>query len=181
MKDVHQDDELVDRIERELQSALSVDPSPELFRRVRTRTRAMSPQNPYWRLVWVAPLAAAAIAVVVTLRPGDTFEAALQQARDTAVSTARSGIEEQAVVPAAPPAAAKATHPVVASRPPNTGPGTPEVLIRDEELVAWQGFIAFIERSGPLEIAVPVMADPSPVEPSQVAVLEFEPRTVVSE
>jgi hypothetical protein len=64
--DGHKPDALTDPLDREIDTLMAVDPSPEFLARVRTRVAAETPQVSWFRWEFAAMAASVGVAVVVT-------------------------------------------------------------------------------------------------------------------
>lgn len=131
----------LDRLDRELRAALTVDPSPAFLPGVRARAAEVRPKSPWHGEWFIVPVAVAAAAVLLVIAPREP-----EQALTRAVQTA-------AVPPAqmiqAAPLAALATTTVARSstrrmaRPANSR--RPEVIVAEAEKAAW---FQFMEMAG---------------------------------
>jgi hypothetical protein len=172
-------------LDREIESLLASEPSPQFLARVRTRV-AQEPEPRQWRAPWIF-LSAAAVTVVIlaiVVWPSDETAGpkgpALQvQSVDVAKPSVALPILSSAVAPA--PLPTRRTPSVVTSAVPperRIDIDLPEVVIAENEVRAYTSLVASIRQSR-FDVAVPAAPNPDtpleikelpPVEP-----LEMEP------
>jgi hypothetical protein len=172
-------------LEREIESLVASDPSPEFLARIRTRV-AEEPEPRRWRAPSMLAIAAGAVAAVVV---GMIAWPAREPVASRTESTQTARVE--VVVPTVPPVvsqrppvrsrAAAPTAKVVASAPApdrRIDIDLPEVVIADNEVKTFATLVASVRQSR-FDAAVPVAPNPDtpleikelpPVEP-----LEIEP------
>jgi hypothetical protein len=169
-------------LEREIESLLASEPSPEFLARVRTRV-GEEPQPRHWRAPWMLALAAGAVtAVVVGMIAWPAREPVVPSTEPT--QTARVERTVPPVVARLPPVGSRPAAPtakVIASAPApqrRVDIDLPEVMIADNEVRTFASLVASV-RQRRFDAAVPAAPNPDtpleikelpPVEP-----LEIEP------
>ena len=140
----------ISAFEREIETALAVDPSPEFLARVRLRI-ASEPASSAWRIPWVfiaGSVAMAIVMAVVVLRSDrKLIPTSVDQPPDAITGDARATVTETALVPVveAAPAAPQSnrtssSRPVREVRPDRD----PEVLISADEAAGLRRLIAAV-------------------------------------
>jgi hypothetical protein len=177
-------------IDRALQAALAVEPSPEFVARVRTRVaNAHEPAAPAWRSPWLlsaAGAAAAAIAVIVVSRPHETANVTpIAQVLKPARAGQPLGARPEPVVATRPEPVQGLAHPrepVVVIRA--TGPAPqptarePEILIDPREAMALRGLITGT-RDGSLDLSAALRAtSPTAMNLPEVSDVVIVPITI---
>jgi hypothetical protein len=126
-------------IDREIEAALAIDPSPEFLARVRTRLSS-EPAPSGWRLPWVFAAAGAIVIAVILAMPGTNRsprqnDVANTQNSGTARATppiaTRDSAQDIVVTQDFSPAPRKLSRPSMAVK-------EPEVLIAADEARAWR-------------------------------------------
>lgn len=174
-------------LDRELEAALDVDPSPEFLARVRMRV-ANEPAPTSWRAPWTGVAAAAAaavvvIAVTVSNAPDDGPVAPRRAAAPR--PTPREGVPAPAPAPrvaesrpavrprtrVAPVVTPAAVHTVAEERRP-----FPEVLVSADEVRAYQMLLGIVEqqRLPPPPVAAAAADDVVDLSDIQLASLRIE-------
>jgi hypothetical protein len=172
-------------LDREIESLLASDPSPEFVARVRTRV-AEEPEPRRWRAPWMLAITAGAVtAVVVGMIAWPVGEPVVPSPEPT--QTAQVAVIERAVPPVVselPPLRSRTAAPtakVIASVPApdrRIDIDLPEVVLADNEVKTFATLVASVRQSR-FDVAVPAAPDPNtpleikelpPVEP-----LEIEP------
>ena len=168
-------------LDREIESLLSVEPSPEFVARVRTRV-AKEPEPAGWRASWMFAMAGAVAVVIVALLAWPSREPAPRIAADAAIPQGHGPLTPSPstvpqVVPQAPLRARTAVA-LASVRNRVIEIDLPEVVIADNEVRTFATLVARI-RASRFDAAVPPAPDPDvaleikelpPVEP-----LEIEP------
>ena len=181
-------------LDREIEAALAVDPSPEFVARVRTRIASERPPSASW-LLWTLAIAgalASAVTLAVTLprpkavaRPERVAErAASAGARPTppAAAVARTTAEAARREKDGASASRRTGGPTAWAHRETVASAEPEVLIDAREARAIRAFIDRA-RHGQLELAQLLSAPPPQVMEAQplqgiyIAPIEFEPLT----
>jgi len=167
---------------REIESLLSVEPSPQFVARVRARV-AQEPEPGQWHVSWLFAVAGAVAVVIVALIAWPSRELASggsSRTRPTSAAAAEPRTETMAPAPVQPIRKQRATARVVAVASPDRAIDIdlPEVMIADNEVKAYTTLVSSIRWSR-FDVAVPAAPDPNtplevkelpPVEP-----LEIEP------
>jgi hypothetical protein len=168
-------------IDREIQAALSVDPSPEFLARVRTRiatepARATSWLS--WKFVAAGAFAAAIAAAVVVSRPEGTPTPVRQASRAEDDRLPPAAIEQprQAEAVKARTRAWRAGAPEARRRP------EPEILLDPAETRALRRLIAgtrdgSLDLSASLQATTPTAMDLPPIDAIVIAPLTIDPLT----
>ena len=151
-------------LNRELQSALDVDPSPEFLAKVRARIAA-EPRPSRWRLAWVMMPAVAAIVLVAMLWPPPEAPMPVRIASAPGpIAQADPPAPEQPPTASAP--VRRAARRVVAE------PRPPAVVLNAAEVAAFNRLVSRIEM-GALPVGDDVLEPPDlPAE------IEFAPITI---
>ena len=169
-------------IDREVQAALAVDPSPEFLARVRTRI-ATEPAGDAswlsWKVVAAGALAVAILMAVVVSRPEGTPTAVSQASRAEDVRLAPPAAVEpprRAETPEARTRAWRAEAPEARRRP------EPEILLDPAETRALRRLIAgtrdgSLDLSASLRAATPTAMDLPPIDAIVIAPLTIDPLT----
>jgi hypothetical protein len=176
-------------LDREIESLLASEPSPEFVARVRTRVAA-EPEPRSWRAPWMFAMAGAVAVIVVAVvvwpsrEPGASSESAMEPPR---VAKTPETVAPQMSVTAATPsprtpsprtAAARRAVAIVPVQNRVIDIDLPEVVIADNEVKTFAALVASVRQSR-FDVAVPAAPDPDrpleikelpPVEP-----LEIEP------
>jgi hypothetical protein len=183
MRERRPDEPLTDAsLDREIEAAVAVDPSPEFLARVRARVGSESIQTLWWRRrEWVVPatavaMVAIAVAVVTWLgpRPGALPEVTVTVTplRDSVPIAPRVGAPERA----SRALATRPRFPRAVARVPPVSHGLPEVVVSDNEI---KGFALLITSLRQREVSLPAAQDPNvPVEVDEMP--ELFPVTVDS-
>ena len=177
-------------LDRELQRALGVGPSPEFEARVRMRVAGESMAAPWWSFRWRYVAGAAAIAAVAVLavvsgvRPQRTVRVTntQQQARNTLPSLSTPAAPN--AIAAAPPHLALAhpapahparAHPAPAHPAPSGGDPAPDVLVPPGEEQAIRMFAAAAWGQQHPAPAITAADEPLQIAPVDITPLEIEP------
>jgi hypothetical protein len=172
-------------LDREIESLLASEPSPEFLARVRTRV-AEEPEPRRWRAPWMLAIAAGAVtAVVVGTIAWPARETVVPSTELT--QTARVEAVEAAVLPVVPQLPLVGSRPVTpATRISASAPAPdrrididlPEVVIADNEVKTFAALVASVRHSR-FDAAVPAAPNPdTPIEIKELAPvepLEIEP------
>jgi hypothetical protein len=166
-------------LDRELESLLAVEPSPEFLARVRTRV-AEEPEPGGWRLPWMLGAAGAAVAIAVAVMVWPSADVNPSSAPSFEAPQVAEAVEPAA--PAATSAGRILTRQAargVAGLPVRTiDIDLPEVVVGENEAEAYAALVASV-RQRRFDATVPVAPNPDvpleikelpPVEP-----LEIEP------
>jgi hypothetical protein len=159
-------------LEREIESLLAIEPSPEFVARVRTHV-ANEPETPRWRLAWVvAPAMGACIVVfaavmVMSSRP----EPAAPVQAVTPSTVPRAVVERKPTVE--PPR--RVAHAAVPARRPPSGMPRPEVVISEKERQAFEQLLLALAQN---RLPVQVRAEDPAEESLAPEPLEIEPLTI---
>jgi hypothetical protein len=171
-------------LDREIESVLAVEPSPEFVARVRARV-AEEPEPGQWRVSWMfAAAGAVAVAIVAVLAwpsrepasPGDTRVQSPSGAKAIDMATPRASLTGPQ--PQRPRAATARVIAVAASPDRAIDIDLPEVVIAENEVRTFASLVASLRQSR-FDAAVPAAPNPDtpleikelpPVEP-----LEIEP------
>ena len=156
-----------DSLNRDIESALNVDPSSEFVARVRTRIGS-EPEPRRWRLAWMmAPIGAISVAMLAVL--------GIMRFESEPVAPSQVATPPVVPAPAPPPEAAARTEqvsnaPVRRSRLESTRgnestPAGPQVLIAPEERLAFEYVVAMTSRVRVSETSM-VGGEPQSVRPS---------------
>jgi len=147
-------------LERDLESLLAVDPSPEFLARVRTRV-AEEPASASRRFRWHVAAAVAAVAIVVigvlAWRPSETAVVSVNApiAAAPAPPTTRSPDRSVTAVDRTPAVVSRREPaPVAASKPP-IEVVLPEIVVAENESRAFAGLMASIRQTR-FELSLPV-------------------------
>jgi len=166
-------------LDREIESLLSVEPSPEFVARVRARV-AKEPEPAGWRASWMFAVAGAVAVVIVALLVWPSREPAPRIAADGVIPQRQAPLTPLTVPQVVPQAPLRARTAVALSSGRNRviEIDLPEVVIADNEVRTFATLVASI-RASRFDVAVPAAPDPNtplevkelpPVEP-----LEIEP------
>jgi hypothetical protein len=134
-------------LDREIEAALAVDPSPEFVAKVRARVASEPAPSPWWQFRWpvlAAAAAAAAVGIVVALawQPAAPEQTATRGGADVVLSAPTPGLPAPQVTTERPVAPTVRSSPVIVARASSrtsrpvgrTLSGPSEVLIsRDEQ------------------------------------------------
>jgi hypothetical protein len=194
-------------IERALQTALAIEPSPEFVARVRTRL-AHEPVASVWRPAWLmvsagAMAAAIAIAIVVSNPHQQTpASPAAEQRRSQAESPRPGALPAEAArrdaattnetggdamprrprqLPAVQPSAmTRASEPLASAGRPASG--EPEILIDPREAAALRWLITgtrdgSLDLSAALQTTMPAAPDPPPLSEIAIPLITIDPIT----
>jgi hypothetical protein len=174
------DDRLNDAsLEREIESLVASDPSPEFLARVRTRV-AQEPAPGGWRLSWMVTIAGAVAAVIVAVIVWPSSEPVATPgapAREPLVAEVpRSAPQPAPALPAVrdPNARPRVVNP--AARTDLIELNLPDVLVAANEVKAFASFVASI-RQGTFDVVVPAAPDLN--EPLEIKELPELPPVVV--
>jgi len=168
-------------LDREIESLLGVEPSPEFVARVRARV-AKEPEPAGWRASWMFAVAGAVAVVIVALLVWPSREPAPRIAADAVIPQGHARLTPSPptvpqVVPQGPLRARTAVA-LASGRNRVIEIDLPEVVIADNEVRTFATLVASI-RASRFDVAVPAAPDPNtplevkelpPVEP-----LEIEP------
>ena len=178
--DGHRHEGLSDEaLEREIEAALGVDPSPEFLPRVRARIASEPVRDSWmwstsWRVGAVAVVSAVALIGVWTLRGPASVPAPRQVRSAPPVETARPSIEPASPEPVRAPVVRTVSP---AQRPPVVA--QPEVLISQEEAAAWNRLFAAIGSRRIETSALPdlqsALKPPNPIEEIVVEPITISP------
>lgn len=140
-------------LDREVQAALTVDPSPEFLARVRMRV-ASEPAPAAWTLSWAVLAGGAAVAtLVVAVVVSNAGRSGNVEPHDDTPTNLRGAATVAAPAPVAPrvvrqPASERPLR-VVRAEPPRAAadaPPFPEVLISTDEVRAYEAFVAAVQQ-----------------------------------
>jgi hypothetical protein len=170
--------------EREIESLLALEPSPEFVARVRARV-GHEPEPGRWRTSWmfaVAGAVAVVIVVVIAWPSGEPAPAIETQAQGPRVAVASETVTPQPSLPATQPVASQTATPrvVAAAASPDRAIDIdlPEVVIAENEVRTFASLVASLRQSR-FDAAVPVVPDADePLEIKElppVDPLEIEP------
>jgi hypothetical protein len=169
-------------LDREIESLLATEPSPEFVARVRARV-ASEPEPGKWRASWMFAMAGAVAVVIVAIAVWPSNEPAQLREEPAPIPQVARAVEvvpPQSVSPAPERVGrpARARSVAVASPERRIDLDLPEVLIADNEMKTFALLVARVRQSR-FNVAVPAAPDPDkpleikelpPVEP-----LEIEP------
>lgn len=175
-----------DALDRELERALAVDPSPEYLARVRARVAAEDVGSVWPRGYWLAAVAGSSVVIALVVGMGmltprgpmQTGAVSQQDMRQTMTDTsgaaiAPAGDEDIAARTAEPAPLAAPARAAAASR--STRPDLPEVIVSADELAALRLLIGRIE-DGRLTAAM--WPEPLDSGVTQFGSLEIQPIVV---
>jgi len=163
-------------LEREIESLLAVEPSPEFVARVRTRV-AQEPEPGGWRLSWMLAVTSAVVVVALAVMVWPSADPTPSNAPSLEPPRVAEVTDPIAPAPSsvAPVQATQATRAAVATRVVPVEAmaiDLPEVVLGANEVNAYTALVARI-RQRRFDVAVPTAPDPSvPLEVKELPPLE---------
>jgi hypothetical protein len=160
------DDQMNDAsLDREIESMLAVEPSPEFLARVRTRV-AEEPEPSRWRGAWMFATAGAVAVAIVAVMVWPSRESAPSSSAPTDVPRIAKGVVETITPPPSSPGPPlRRTQPAMArtirlAAAPERGIDIdlPEVVVAENEVRTFASLVASSRQSG-FDVAVPTAPD----------------------